>query len=38
MIRVTLNYFMNSDTEADVFISSSLKKPLEKPGKIKLEL
>ncbi len=35
---ITLNYFMKSDTEADGFISFSLKKPLEKLGKIKVEL
>ncbi len=38
MIRDSLNYFMKSDTEADVFIRFSLKKPLEKLGKLKLEL
>ncbi len=38
MIRDSLNYFMKSATEADVFISFSLKKPLEKLGKLKVEL
>ncbi len=38
MIRDSLNYFMKSDTEAGVFIRFSLKKPLEKLGKLKLEL